>query len=109
MLGVSSAFESADNQCSWTAKINTATVATRNSGTATIDRVSRFSTRSSREPRYMADKMPIDNAIGTDTAAATPARSSDLGNRRAMSSLTGTLLDSDWPGSPDTRPNNQYR
>src|SRR6185312_5463019 len=109
MPGVSGTYDSADNQCNLTAKINTATVATRNSGPATMASVAVLRTRSRREPGYMADRIPIVSAIGTQTAAAAPASQSDFGKRSAMSSATGLLLASDWPGLPVNNPPSQCR
>ncbi len=90
--GTSDRYDSAGSQRSLTAKISTAMVAIRNSGTATVDSVSTLSTRSSSEPRNIADEMPISSATGTETSAVSPASTSEFGRRVAISSLTGRVV-----------------
>ncbi len=77
-------------------------VATRNSGTATVESVSTLSVRSSSEPRNIAEAMPMNNATGTDTSAVKPASTSEFGRRVVIRLLTGRLFDSDVPKLPVT-------
>ena len=77
------------SQRSFTEKISTAMVATRNSGTATMASVTTLSARSIRPPRFMADPMPMDRATGIATMAARAASSRLLGKRSSMTSPTG--------------------
>src|SRR5213592_3854597 len=67
-VAMSSVRESADSQCSLTAKTSSDTAAIRNSGTDTVHTVATLTTRSNSDPRYIADRMPRASATGTDTA-----------------------------------------
>src|SRR5512141_2090090 len=96
--------ESAGSQRSFTAKIITATVATRNSGTDTIDTAATLTARSNQEPRHIAEAIPSTNASGTETSAVAAASNSELGRRLPIIVATGRLLTRDWPGSPVTMP-----
>ncbi|VTT28356.1 Uncharacterised protein [Klebsiella pneumoniae] len=90
----------AGTQCSLTAKMITATVATRNSGTATTAMVLTTSARSSSEPRFIAAVMPIISATGTETRVVVAASWKVAGIRCATSWVTGRLLANDVPKSP---------
>ena len=72
-----------------------------------MERVATLSARSSRPPRFIADPMPIASATGTATSAVSAASNRLLGNRSLMTSDTGMLATSDWPGSPLTMPVSQ--
>ena len=99
----------ADTQCSFTAKISTATVATRNSGTATVAMVPITSTRSSREPRVIAAVMPISSASGTQISVVIAASSKVAGMRCATSCITGRWLANEVPKSPCIMPPSQLK
>ncbi len=106
---MSLAYESADSQPRLTAKISTARVATRNSGTATIARVTKLRQLSMRPPRPIAEPIPSTSATGTETSAVAPASIKVLGTRPAISSPTGMALETDTPMSPVSRLINQCR